>query len=67
MSVNDLNDRRYFTAVVALGGYSAASCSLGIVRSKLSIRIQKLEDELSAADRALNAQFSRNGDRKSFL
>jgi DNA-binding transcriptional LysR family regulator len=48
MSVNELNDRRTFTAVVAHGGYSAASRSLGIARSKLSIRIQKLEDELSA-------------------
>lgn len=48
MSVNDLNDLRYFTAVVAHGGYSAASRSLGIARSKLSVRVQKLEDELSA-------------------
>lgn len=47
MPANDLNDIRYFTAVVAHGGYAAASRNLGIPRSKLSVRVQKLEDELS--------------------
>jgi DNA-binding transcriptional LysR family regulator len=42
----DLNDHFYYTAVVSNGGFAAASRALGIPRSQLSRRVQRLEDEL---------------------
>jgi len=44
----DLNDYFYFTAVVANGGFAAASRALGIPRSQLSRRVSRLEGELGA-------------------
>lgn len=44
----DLNDYFYYSAVVLHGGFAAASRALGIPRSQLSRRVQRLEDELGA-------------------
>lgn len=44
--MQDLNDLYYFVAVVDHGGFAAAGRALGIQKSKLSRRIQNLEDRL---------------------
>jgi DNA-binding transcriptional LysR family regulator len=44
--MHDLNDYFYYVAVVSNGGFAAASRALGIPRSQLSRRVQRLEDEL---------------------
>ncbi len=42
----DLNDAFYFVQVVEKGGFSAASRALNIPKSRLSRRVQQLEDDL---------------------
>src|SRR6187549_1699409 len=42
----DLNDLRFFAAVVEHGGYAAAERALGIPKSRLSRRIAQLEADL---------------------
>lgn len=44
--MQDLNDLYYFVVVVDHGGFAAAGRALGIQKSKLSRRIQALEDRL---------------------
>jgi DNA-binding transcriptional LysR family regulator len=44
--MQDLNDLYYFVQVVDHGGFAAAGRALGIQKSKLSRRIQQLEDRL---------------------
>ena len=44
--MQDLNDMLYFAEVVERGGFTAASRSLGIPKSRLSRRISELEQEL---------------------
>ncbi len=44
--MRDLNDLFYFAQVVDHGGFAAAGRALGIPKSKLSRRIQQLEDRL---------------------
>src|SRR5690606_34924880 len=42
----DLNDYRYFAAVVDAGGFSAAERALGVPKSRLSRRVAALERRL---------------------
>jgi DNA-binding transcriptional LysR family regulator len=42
----DLNDLRFFSAVVENGGFSAASRALGVPKSRLSKRVALLEERL---------------------
>lgn len=42
----DLNDLRFFVAVVDHGGFSAAGRALGLPKSRLSQRVARLEDRL---------------------
>ncbi|HEY6985618.1 MAG TPA: LysR substrate-binding domain-containing protein [Rhodanobacteraceae bacterium] len=42
----DLNDLRFFAAVVENGGFSAAARALGVPKSRLSKRVALLEDRL---------------------
>ena len=42
----DLNDLLYFARVVDHGGFAAAGRAIGVPKSKLSRRIQRLEDQL---------------------
>src|SRR6478735_6979604 len=42
----DLNDLRFFAAVVEHGGFSAASRALGVPKSRLSKRVALLEERL---------------------
>src|SRR3954462_10132173 len=44
--MRDLNDLNYFAAVVANGGFSAASRALAIPKSRLSRRVAALEEQL---------------------
>jgi DNA-binding transcriptional LysR family regulator len=44
--MNDLNDLHYFVEVVDHGGFAAAARATGIQKSKLSRRIQQLEERL---------------------
>src|SRR5271169_3279791 len=44
--MRDLNDLNYFAAVVAYGGFSAASRALAIPKSRLSRRVAALEEQL---------------------
>ena len=44
--MQDLNDLRYFAAVVSSGGFSKAARELGLPKSRLSRRIAQLEAEL---------------------
>jgi DNA-binding transcriptional LysR family regulator len=44
--MQDLNDLRFFAAVVASGGFSKAARELGLPKSRLSRRISALEAEL---------------------
>ena len=44
--MQDLNDLYYFVQIVDHGGFAAAGRALGIPKSKLSRRIQLLEDRL---------------------
>jgi DNA-binding transcriptional LysR family regulator len=44
--MRDLNDLSYFAAVVANGGFSAASRALAIPKSRLSRRVAALEEQL---------------------
>lgn len=44
--MQDLNDMLFFAEVVERGGFTAASYSLGIPKSRLSRRISELEQEL---------------------
>jgi DNA-binding transcriptional LysR family regulator len=44
--VKDLNDLNFFAAVVANGGFSAASRALAIPKSRLSRRVAALEEQL---------------------
>lgn len=44
--VGDLNDYRYFAAVVDAGGFSAAARRLGLPKSRLSRRVAVLEQRL---------------------
>src|SRR5688572_14984588 len=45
-AMQDLNDLRFFAAVVEHGGYAAAERALGIPKSRLSRRITQLEADL---------------------
>ena len=42
----DLNDLRFFAAVVEHGGFSAAGRALGVPKSRLSKRVALLEERL---------------------
>jgi DNA-binding transcriptional LysR family regulator len=44
--MRDLNDLNFFAAVVAHGGFSAASRALAIPKSRISRRVTALEDQL---------------------
>lgn len=44
--MQDLNDLRFFAAVVSSGGFSSAARELGLPKSRLSRRIAQLEAEL---------------------
>ena len=44
--IPDLNDLRFFAAVVEHGGFSAAGRKLGLPKSRLSKRVAALEDQL---------------------
>ncbi len=44
--LEDLNDLRFFAAVVEQGGFSAAARALGVPKSRLSKRIAALEERL---------------------
>jgi DNA-binding transcriptional LysR family regulator len=44
--LDDLNDLRFFAAVVEHGGYAAAERALGIPKSRLSRRVTQLETDL---------------------
>jgi len=44
--MRDLNDLSFFAAVVANGGFSAASRALGVPKSRISRRVAALEDQL---------------------
>jgi DNA-binding transcriptional LysR family regulator len=44
--VRDLNDLRFFAAVVSSGGFSRAARELGLPKSRLSRRVAQLEAEL---------------------
>jgi DNA-binding transcriptional LysR family regulator len=44
--VRDLNDLRFFAAVVSSGGFSSAARELGLPKSRLSRRIAQLEADL---------------------
>ena len=44
--VQDLNDLRFFAAVVSSGGFSKAARELGLPKSRLSRRVAQLEAEL---------------------
>lgn len=46
--MQDLNDLYYFAQIVEQGGFSAAARTLGIPKSRLSRRLQHLEDRLGA-------------------
>lgn len=46
MALDDLNDLRLFAAVVAQGGFSAASRALSVPKSRISRRIRALENAL---------------------
>src|SRR6185295_3458997 len=46
MALGDLNDLRLFAAVVAQGGFSAASRALSVPKSRISRRVTALENEL---------------------
>lgn len=46
MPLGDLNDLRLFAAVVAQGGFSAASRALSVPKSRISRRVTALENEL---------------------
>lgn len=45
-ALHDLNDLKFFAAVVEQGGFSAAGRALGIPKSRLSKRIAQLEERL---------------------
>jgi DNA-binding transcriptional LysR family regulator len=45
-AMQDLNDLRFFAAVVEHGGYAAAERALGIPKSRLSRRVTQLEADL---------------------
>ena len=45
-ALSDLNDLRFFAAVVENGGFSAASRALGVPKSRLSKRVAFLEERL---------------------
>src|SRR5688572_20228276 len=45
-AMQDLNDLRFFAAVVEHGGYAAAERALGIPKSRLSRRVTQLETDL---------------------
>jgi len=44
--VRDLNDLRFFAAVVSSGGFSRAARELGLPKSRLSRRVAQLEADL---------------------
>src|SRR5580658_9826865 len=44
--VRDLNDLRFFAAVVSSGGFSRAARELGLPKSRLSRRVAALESDL---------------------
>src|SRR5690348_6799530 len=44
--MQDLNDLSFFAAVVANGGFSAASRALGVPQSRISRRVSAMEDQL---------------------
>jgi DNA-binding transcriptional LysR family regulator len=44
--MRDLNDLNFFAAVVANGGFSAASRALGLPKSRISRRVAALEEQL---------------------
>src|ERR1700677_2697456 len=44
--MRDLNDLNFFAAIVANGGFSAASRALGIPKSRISRRVAALESQL---------------------
>ena len=44
--MQDLNDLRFFAAVVSSGGFSKAARELGLPKSRLSRRVAQLEAEL---------------------
>ena len=46
----DLNDLRFFAAVVEHGGFSAAARALGVPKSRLSKRVALLEEAQAAQD-----------------
>jgi DNA-binding transcriptional LysR family regulator len=46
VDVRDLNDLRFFAAVVSSGGFSSAARELGLPKSRLSRRIAQLEADL---------------------
>jgi DNA-binding transcriptional LysR family regulator len=41
--MRDLNDLSFFAAIVANGGFSAASRALGVPKSRISRRVAALE------------------------
>lgn len=45
-ALHDLNDLRFFMAVVDHGGFSAAGRALGVPKSRLSKRVSQLEERL---------------------
>lgn len=47
-TMKDLNDLYYFAQIVEQGGFSAAARALGVPKSRLSRRLQHLEDRLGA-------------------
>lgn len=46
--MQDLNDLYYFTQIVEHGGFSAAARAMGMPKSRLSRRLQQLEERLGA-------------------
>jgi DNA-binding transcriptional LysR family regulator len=44
--MQDLNDLRFFAAVVSSGGFSKAARELGLPKSRLSRRVAQLEADL---------------------
>ena len=49
----DLNDAFYFVQVVEKGGFSAASRALNIPKSRVSRRVQQLENDLDQTQEKL--------------